>query len=111
MAPWVERCLPCARRPTRTTGPISREGGDRELSILGVARCAGMPDVLWESPEPAAVGFSYLFERNNPHLPPSVTELFLGEPVRRTAFFDESARRRSVHQDVCYEDFWAGASA
>ena len=27
-APWVERCLPCARRPTRTTGPISREGGD-----------------------------------------------------------------------------------
>src|SRR5262249_36511686 len=82
-----------------------------ELSILGVARCAGMPDVLWESPEPAAVGFSYLFERNNPHLPPSVTELFLGEPVRRTAFFDESARRRSVHQDVCYEDFWVGAPA
>src|SRR5262249_25707300 len=89
--PWVGRGQ---GRPA--IGPINLERGDLRASILGVARCAGMPDVLWKSPEPAAVDFSCLFERNDPHLPPSVTELFPGEPVRRTAFFDERCRRGSV---------------
>jgi len=70
-----------------------------------------MPDVLWESPEPAAVDFSYLFERNNPHLPPSVTELFLGESMHGTSFFDEGAWHRSVRQNVHDEGFWIGAFA
>src|SRR5215510_7460506 len=88
--------------PSLRSSPTAREV-TRELSILGVTRCAGMPDVLWESPEPAAVDFSYLFERNNPHLPPSVTELFLGEPVRCTSFFDEGCRCGSVRENVLYE--------
>jgi hypothetical protein len=99
--------LPCAEtrflalvteEGTRATslGPINGEEVTLEPSVLGVVCRAGVPDVLWESPEPPAIDFSYLFERNNPHLPPSVTELFLGEPVRRTSFFDEGGRCGSV---------------
>ena len=36
---------------------------------LGSARCAEIPrGVLWESPEPATVELSHLFESNNSHL-------------------------------------------
>ena len=62
--------------------------------------CAGIPRVLWESPEPAPVAFSYLFESNNVHLLSGAIELFSAEPVCCTSFLDEGCRCRSVRQNV-----------
>ena len=61
------------------------------------------PIVVGENPEPAAAVLSCLFERNNIHLPPGVTELYFGEPVRCTSFLDEGCRHRSVRQHVQQE--------
>ena len=72
------------------------------LTVLGV---------LWENPDPATVALPCLFESDNLHLLSGATELLLGESMHGTSFFDEGAWHRSVHQDVCYEDFWIGTSA
>jgi hypothetical protein len=56
--------------------------------------------VLWESPDPAAVGLSYLFESDNLHLLSGATELLPGEPMHCTSHFDKGCWHRSVHQNV-----------
>jgi hypothetical protein len=56
--------------------------------------------IMWENPEPAAVGLPYFFESNNIHLLSGATELLLAEPVRCASFFDEGYRRRPVRQSV-----------
>src|SRR5262249_50711430 len=97
----------------------------RSASILGILGALGglgiflrvllglfiVLGVSWENPDPATVALSCLFESNNFHLLSGATELLLGEPVHCTSFFDEGAWHRSVHQDVCYEDFWIGTPA
>ena len=68
--------------------------------------CAGVSCVLRERTEPAAAGLSCLFKSNNFHLFSGVPELFSGEPVRCTSFFNEGCRHRSVRQNVHQKDFW-----
>jgi hypothetical protein len=76
------------------------------MRLLGLFVCrAGKRDVLRERQEPAAVGFSFFFERNNFHSLSGAPELFSAETVRRSSLMDEGCRRRSVSQNVRQEGF------
>ena len=72
------------------------------LTVLGV---------LWENPDPATVALPCLFESDNLHLLSGAAELLLGEPVRRTSFFDEGCRCGSVRENVLYEGLLTGVPA
>ena len=117
-APFSPFCPSSPGRSTKSAhfryfgrlGRLGRLGWFGEF--FGVVRVFfGALGVLWESRDPAAVAFSYLFECDNFHFFSSVTELLLGEPVYCTSFFDDDRRYRSIHQNVHQEDLWIGTSA
>ena len=92
--------------------PINFRGGGLKVRSIGCCLlCRDTPIIVGQHPKPAAAVFSGLFEGNEFHLLPGVSDLSLGEPALRAPLYDQVCRRRPVRQNVLQEYFWVFSPA
>jgi hypothetical protein len=87
--------------------PINFRGGGLKVRSIGCClRCRYTSIIVWQHPKPAAAVFSGLFEGDEFHLLPGVSDLSLGEPALCTPLDDQGCRCRPGCQNIFQEYFW-----